>query len=590
MADITAELDLEISKFKSAIRDADRRIARFSSKAGKQGKDAGSGIVGGMGAAFKGLGPLLAGGLAAIGGIAIGRKIGSEISAGVSAAAKMETLEIGFEVLTGSPEQAKKTLGELRELGASTPLEFFDLASAARSLIAFGEDAEVVPETLRKIGDVASGVGAPIGDIAELYGKARVQGTLFAEDINQLTGRGINVIKEFAGQLGVSEGEVKKLASQGKITFPMLEQAFGDLTSSGGAFSDMMARQSQTLEGRFSTFKDQITELRLEFGAPIADVLKPILEKGIGLVKSFKEEAAAVGSAVARGVDLVFASFQAITGRELVELTGAGLSLGFKGAVNVLWKSLVATWTSTGRMINAIFSGAVSFLEVATTREFWSGLGDALLSAAYGLQAVLLRAGADLLKGFEKIPGIENISGGLEDAASLAEEKARESGGSAGDLLAPAREKAAGILEDVIREALSGFTEGFENGRDVFDTSGEMARFTEAAARISAAADKLAAAREEAKAKADKEDAAGGPAAGAVASLSSMPRSVGALQSSINLLTGSGNMFDPVVAAAQAGVKEQQTTNGILERILRGGPNETPPPPAPRRRPVFATM
>jgi hypothetical protein len=41
-----------------------------------------------------------------------------------------------------------------------------------------------VPVTLRRIGDVSAGVQAPISEIAELYGKARVQGRLFAEDIN----------------------------------------------------------------------------------------------------------------------------------------------------------------------------------------------------------------------------------------------------------------------------------------------------------------------------------------------------------------------------------------------------------------------
>jgi hypothetical protein len=52
-----------------------------------------------------------------------------------------------------------------------------------------------VPETLRRIGDVSAGVQAPVGEIVELYGKARVQGRLFAEDINQLTGRGILIIQ-----------------------------------------------------------------------------------------------------------------------------------------------------------------------------------------------------------------------------------------------------------------------------------------------------------------------------------------------------------------------------------------------------------
>jgi tape measure domain-containing protein len=41
-----------------------------------------------------------------------------------------------------------------------------------------------------------------------------VQGRLFGEDINQLTGRGIPIIQEFAKQFKVSETQVKKLVAQ----------------------------------------------------------------------------------------------------------------------------------------------------------------------------------------------------------------------------------------------------------------------------------------------------------------------------------------------------------------------------------------
>jgi hypothetical protein len=42
-----------------------------------------------------------------------------------------------------------------------------------------------VPEPLRRIGDVSAESQAPIHEIAELYGKARVQGRLFGEDLNE---------------------------------------------------------------------------------------------------------------------------------------------------------------------------------------------------------------------------------------------------------------------------------------------------------------------------------------------------------------------------------------------------------------------
>ena len=113
----------------------------------------------------------------------------------VTAAADFEQTKVAFTTLIGDAAKAEATLAKLRELGAQTPFEFPELDDAGRKLIAFGEAGDTVPETLRRIGDVSAGVQAPVGEIAELYGKARVQGRLFAEDINQLTGRGILIIQ-----------------------------------------------------------------------------------------------------------------------------------------------------------------------------------------------------------------------------------------------------------------------------------------------------------------------------------------------------------------------------------------------------------
>jgi tape measure domain-containing protein len=190
------------------------------------------------GVAFKAsIGAAMAGGAAAVG---VGMK-------SVTAAANFEQTKVAFATLIGDAPKAEETLARLRELGAETPFEFPELADAGRKLIAFGESADSVPDTLRRIGDISAGVQAPINEIAELCGKARVQGRLFGEDINQLTGRGIPIIQELAKQFGVSDSQVKKLVETGKVGFPNIERAFIDMTSEGGKFAGMMAAQSTNL-------------------------------------------------------------------------------------------------------------------------------------------------------------------------------------------------------------------------------------------------------------------------------------------------------------------------------------------------------
>jgi tape measure domain-containing protein len=208
----------------------------------------------------------------AIAGIGIGlAAITASIGFGGKLAAEAEQAEVAFGVMLGSTEAAKDLLGELNQFAASTPFEMPGLTEASRKLLAFGSDAgQVIPE-LRAIGDISAGIGAPISEIAELYGKARVQGRLMAEDINQLTGRGIPIIAELAKQFGVAESEVKGLVSEGRVGFSNLQQAFVDMTAEGGQFAGLMAAQSVTLSGLVSTLRDNVGLLARDLTADLFD-------------------------------------------------------------------------------------------------------------------------------------------------------------------------------------------------------------------------------------------------------------------------------------------------------------------------------
>jgi len=251
MSALTVTLGADISALKRAMAGATELVGASAKRMAKMsgaglaglGKGGAAALQKGFsvaGTAFKaGIGAALAGGTAAVG---IGTKA-------ITAAADFEQTKVAFTTMIGDAGKAEQTLAKLRQLGAETPFEFPDLADAGRKLIAFGESADTVPDTLRRIGDISAGVQAPVGEIAELYGKARVQGRLFGEDINQLTGRGIPIIQELAKQFGVSDSEVKKLVESGKVGFPNIEKAFISLTSKGGKFSGMMEAQSKRASG-----------------------------------------------------------------------------------------------------------------------------------------------------------------------------------------------------------------------------------------------------------------------------------------------------------------------------------------------------
>ncbi len=174
-------------------------------------------------------------------------------------AGEAEQAKVAFEVLLGSGEAANKMLADLQKFAATTPFQFPEIRQSAQLLTAFGFSAEDVQQQLKVLGNIAAGTGQPITELAELVGKARVQNTIFSEDLNQLTGRGIPVLDLLAQRFGVTTDSVKKLASEGKIQFADLNAVLTALGDGSGRFAGLMEKQSATLLGTFSTLQDNVS-------------------------------------------------------------------------------------------------------------------------------------------------------------------------------------------------------------------------------------------------------------------------------------------------------------------------------------------
>ena len=456
MSALTVTLGADISALKQSMASATQLV---SSSAKKMASLSAAGLKIGLGAALAGGGVALAAGIKA-----------------VTSAADFEQTKVAFTTLIGDAGKAEQTLAQLRELGAKTPFEFPELADAGRKLIAFGEGSDTVAATLARIGDVSAGVQAPVNEIAELYGKARVQGRLFAEDINQLTGRGIPIIGELAKQFGVSDSEVKKLVETGQVGFPQIEQAFVNMTSQGGKFSGMMEAQSKTTNGLFSTLKDTINEVFLTLGTPINDAIRPLVEQAIALAQKLAPLATEAGAKIRDAIQYVIAVFRS---GEFLNLVGTALKLGFALSVNFLWASLRATIAAAGQYVVEILKTAVTYFQVLTTADFWKGMGNALigifLSAIGFLQKGLAEAMEivrPLAELFGQSDAIDSAQGALRESAGILDAEAANRFGTAGDQLGPLAEKVGQRLKEAGENISTRFGDAFSNTADVIDTTG----------------------------------------------------------------------------------------------------------------------
>lgn len=314
--------------------------------------------------------------------------IGSIVAAtgfGLKLAADAEQAQVAFSTMLGSGEEAKQVLSDLTGFAASTPFEMPELTDAARMLVAFGTEADQVVPTLRHIGDVSAGIGAPITEIAELFGKARVQGRLFAQDINQLTNRGIPVIQSLAEQFNVSENEVKSLVESGQVNFRHLQQVFLDLTKEGGKFAGMMQAQSQTLAGMWSTAKDNVSLVLRDMMAELAKTLDfkailqgvsaaaealkgPLTELLQGLGDKFKGNGDWATSFI-NGLELIAKGVAYVI--DAVKLIGAA----WDGSVHLFKTSVAAFLDGLAKMLEGIESALAAIPD-------WMGGGETDLGSA----------------------------------------------------------------------------------------------------------------------------------------------------------------------------------------------------------------
>lgn len=220
---------------------------------------------------------------------AAGISFGAAITEGIKLNAEYERVRTSLSVILKDVEKADALLAKLNQFAAETPFGTEQINSAATALLAFGESETTVIDRLREIGTISAATGKDFNELTTIYGKARVAGVLYADEINQLVEAGVPIIGEFAKQMGVSESQVKKLASEGKIGFGQLQTAFKNLTTDGGRFSGLLEAQSKTLGGTLSTLKDNFGQaLRNAFAGviPIVKELVGFLNNLLGTTKS----------------------------------------------------------------------------------------------------------------------------------------------------------------------------------------------------------------------------------------------------------------------------------------------------------------
>jgi len=146
--------------------------------------------------------------------------------------------------------------------------------------LSFGTAQKDIIPTLRKLGDVASGVGASIEDLVIPFGRLQSTQKLTLVELDKFADRGAVTYQQLADKAGVSIKTIRDDISKGRIPFEVFSSVLEDSTKEGGKFFNAMVAQSKTLDGATSNLGDAFTSLSSTFGK----VFRPFVVRGLGLL------------------------------------------------------------------------------------------------------------------------------------------------------------------------------------------------------------------------------------------------------------------------------------------------------------------
>ena len=212
----------------------------------------------------------------------------SFISQMVAVRSEFQQLEISFGTMLKSKEKANALMAQMTDLAAKTPFGLQEVSEGAKRLLAIQVPAEEVTETLRRMGDVAAGLGVPMGQLIHVYGQVKAQGRLFANDLYQFMNAGIPIIAELSKVVGKSETEIKDMVSAGKIGFPEVQAVIKNMTNEGGLFFNLMAEQSKSLGGQISNLQDNFDQMLNEIGKASEGVVSGAISGVAYLVENYQ--------------------------------------------------------------------------------------------------------------------------------------------------------------------------------------------------------------------------------------------------------------------------------------------------------------
>lgn len=397
----------ELENLKSRLRDAENGLGEFASKTDDAtesvqnfGNANQAGIFDGIASAVT-KGNLVATALEKVGSAVVdaGKAV---ISTGVDYNSQMEQYTVAFTNMLGSADKAESALNQIKQDAAKTPFDTAGLVKANQLLISTGVDAQSARNVVMALGDAVKATGGgndELSRMAQNLQQIKNAGKATSADIKQFAYAGIDVYGILADYTGKSTADVQKMS----ISYDLLTNALLSASEEGGRYFGAMETQSQTLDGRISTLKDNATQLAGALTEGLASTEGELVNVATGWVQELTNslQTGGVASMVETGGVLAGEAIDSFTDYAVNNMDGV-LDTGLDIAQN---------------LASGVVQNAPKLLEsaVTITGSFIGGVAEKLPD--------ILASGAELTG--EMVRGVLSLGQDMWDAAKTLGSKAK---------------------------------------------------------------------------------------------------------------------------------------------------------------------
>lgn len=185
----------------------------------------------------------------------------------VETGGELEKQRLAMSSILGSDFLSNRLMDQVQALAVKSPFGVMQLNSYAKQLVAFGVETDQLYESLKRLADIAAGVGVDMQRVAYAFGQVKSRSWLDAKELRQFAYAGIPLLEELSkyytaaerakgSDKTISTRDVRGMIQNREVSFEDMRSVLWEMTDEGGRFYKMQEVMSESLAAKYKNLAD----------------------------------------------------------------------------------------------------------------------------------------------------------------------------------------------------------------------------------------------------------------------------------------------------------------------------------------------